>query len=457
VFVAALLKDIILSKKYKAFFTDRELRMRHIPHYILCCILIVLGCGWLFSAFLQTDFLKLSIENQASYYNRLKHDVQRGVNRKSPLLVEKDGKWQFEPMSPRANNPNLTKDDFYFTELEVLNNRIKLPPGFMLSSLLLFGELNYPGQNQKSFIHNQILTDILVVPLGKAMVSKMLQTGDKVPVSSEEGQMLTTLSECFVNNPAQPIRFRAGTWLRPCLDYVFPDLPTMTLDYLDTWVPGLIQLQKEDLIGSGFFEDDVPKFMEKAIFRMLKNWEKQNVYPHEKFNQLRQIALLINRISDSYKTLTDLPLPPEKSTLEDLSKWIKKYNSMANEMIQNGMAFYQLAKESGLDALIASKKYSEIEYCRTVQGAYDNWIELLNRDRQMLDSFLRSKWNMQKLLSSEIDLNLWYTTVLKQSQHEKSLIQLVYKELIFLLDGTTGLETNNMCLVNQQIKLWNLA
>ena len=146
-FIAALLKDVILSKKYKAFFTDKELRIRHIPRYILCCILILIGLGWLFCAFLQTNFLKLSVENQSAYYKGLQDDVQGDINRKSPLIVEKDGKWQLDLMSPRANDKNMTKNDFYLTELEALNSKIDLPVGFMLSSLFLFGETNYPGQD----------------------------------------------------------------------------------------------------------------------------------------------------------------------------------------------------------------------------------------------------------------------------------------------------------------------
>ncbi|MDR3173274.1 MAG: hypothetical protein LBU19_03400, partial [Treponema sp.] len=170
-FVRDMLQKYVFNPSPHAAFVRKEALNRAIPLFALCGLLTILSFFTLFTALFRAGDLTASLDQAAGYYQSLASALA-GEDGAGPPLVIKNPDGTFAVV----NNPGRQRASpvqFYYSALAYRNANLTPPPGFLLSDLLSFRELN-TGRRDRIFIANQLYGNLIRTPLIKSVGSKLI-------------------------------------------------------------------------------------------------------------------------------------------------------------------------------------------------------------------------------------------------------------------------------------------
>ncbi len=385
-FIRDMLHKRIFVPSPRAEFVRREAIRRHIPHYMLCALLLCLGCLWLYTALFRSDALRQSLLQAESYYEWLDTILQKGTPFRSPLVKADDGRGftlDSEPVEGEAISSRL---QFYYSTLAYRDQTIPTPLGFKLSEGLVFRFSRNIGGRQKAFIANQVHKSMVRIPVIKNVGVKLIEGVDTQVLDAKTRGVITS----FVSlDSIQGVDFykyftRPEFKLDSMIGYLMPEISKDTLVLLNNYIPRYDQAYTPQMDIDYIYSDDYRIAKQAALDTVLSAWKRGAAYPDSIYGKMRSLVVISEEIAANYSDITvalaEINAVSSFGEVENAVHEWRRLTDRQEELAAQGRAVFEevrmllraahipLAFESGLSQVSLSPAASQ----RSVPDAFGN-------------------------------------------------------------------------------------
>ena len=336
-FIRDLLSKIIFRPSRNAFFTVREKIKRHIPRYLLCIAMLVIGTIWLSAAYFRKDALKNPLEMQTEHYTTLSEMFAKG-NVFSSSLIKKTEDGTYELNTDPIKDEKMSRLQFFFELFEERETPNKIPFGFKTAALAVFGEENI-GYSDEAFIFNQMVGTMVRTPVIHAAGDKLLASGtDSVLDKIKRGAIDSFTVLNMVKDENYTSVMVSGQFdLKTMLTYVLPSTSNDIMNLLSSFQPRYDRKYTNTMDPIYIHSKDFINAQEMALKSIVEAWKKLNAYPGSMYAKIRSAILLSDSIRRRNAKLDELM---EKSAVvakdETLNSLLEEWNETMRQQIEDG-------------------------------------------------------------------------------------------------------------------------
>jgi hypothetical protein len=292
-FVRDALYRRIFTPSPNAVFTRNVQFRRHIPHYLLCALMAVLGAFWLFAARFSSGELNASLAQTSAWYDWLDPLLKKKTPFDAPVIRHDGFDRSVLDTSPLPGENTSSRTQFLYNAIAYRNMKITAPWGFKTAELFTLGFDPDMGRRDRIFIANQLHAAMVRMPVIEMTGQKFIEE-ENMPVTLDKDLRAVIHSFSLLDNikAAELNRLFASNnfTLDLMLRYLVPDIGSDTLSLLTDFMPGYERMNSFTADMNYLYSKDYFRAEEASLNIILSSWSRFTVYPDSLYGKLRTLA-----------------------------------------------------------------------------------------------------------------------------------------------------------------------
>jgi hypothetical protein len=305
-FIRDLLHKKVFVPSINTGFVKQEALRRHIPHYLLCAVMMFLGFFWLFPVFFKTDELRVSLIQMESYYEWLDSIIQKGTPFRSPLIKEaNDGRFVVDN-EPVEGEVLSSRFQFYYNTLTYRDMKTISPLGFKLSEAFAYGFDKNIGYRQKAFITNQLHKTMVRIPVLKNAGIKLLEQTDNMVLDNETREVIVAFVSLDRIQGVDFYKYFTTSQFKfdSMLRFLMPEISNDTMELLNSYKPKYDRSYTFQMDIDYIYSDEYRIAKQAALDTILSAWRRRAVYPDSIYGKVKRLASISQEIAANYLDIT---------------------------------------------------------------------------------------------------------------------------------------------------------
>ncbi|MDR2483772.1 MAG: hypothetical protein LBD55_00045 [Treponema sp.] len=307
-FIRDMLHQRIFNPSAKAFFTRKKWLIQHIPHYLVCIAMVILGIGWLISAAFKTDRVRVSLLHITAYYDWLGSVLRKNTPFSSGLISKDETDRYTLDRTPVIGEQLSSRVQFYFDALNYRDMPVRAPFGFRLSEKFVFGFEHDMGYRDRAFIANQLHNTMVRMPLITNTGSRFIVQQDQATLDKNTRDtihsfmLLLEVKDLDFHKLFVSDKFK----LEPLIRYLLPDIPADSVHLLKSYKPHYDRNYSFNMDANYIYSGDFLTANKAALNLMISAWRRSAAYPDSLYGKIKQLVMISEEITVNYMSLTEL-------------------------------------------------------------------------------------------------------------------------------------------------------
>jgi hypothetical protein len=349
-FIRDVLHQRILKPSDYAGFTRKEWLVRHIPQYLLCASMILMGIGWLASAGFKTDPLRASLLQITGYYDWLGSVLRKDTPFSSGLIAQDGADRYILDRTPVIGEQLSSRVQFYFDALTYRDMPVKAPFGFRLAERFVFGFDPDMGYRDRAFIANQLHSTMVRMPLITNTGSRFVAQQDQAVLDMNTRDTIHSFMLLLeVKDLDFHKLFASDTFkLEPLIRYLLPDIPADSVNLLKSYKPRYDRNYSFNMDVNYIYSEDFLQANKAAVNLMISAWHRSAAYPDSLYGKIKQLVMISEEITVNYMSLTELlQRINEVSLYQDVEQAVYEWKNLMKRqetLINRGRAVFDEVK-----------------------------------------------------------------------------------------------------------------